>query len=225
MQPTQLHSGSQPALDAPGSERLNPARSYQRHWPDEARDLGCLLMHQQCWCWGQDIRCPDGNLLLSYGFERSRPEHRSAGSSRYTLRLPSATVRLWGFGVVYEQGGVGAVYLNRYGFRPAYSALSFDEHTVWKPDDVIGFSLPESLNAVRAATALANSLLLWIAAYEEHVLRFPGLTYRRETLRNWHEPAILPQRVPEEWRNLARRAGQVVEEHKPDTPYGSSVHR
>jgi hypothetical protein len=57
---------------------------------------------------------------------------------------------------------------------------------------------------------LTQSLLLWIASYEEDILRYPGLFYRRKALQDWHEPAILPERVPEEWRDLAQAAEGIV---------------
>ena len=179
-------------------------------WPSEPCGFGRLLMHQQCWCWGQDIRSTEGNLLVSRGFERSRPMERTMGSTRYALRLPDATVWLWGFGIVYEDRPGGAIYLNRFSFRPTYSERPFGGENVWSPAEVMGFSAPRSFSALDAAAMLTESLLLWIASYEDDILLCPGVSYRRATLWNWHEPSILPESAPAEWRNLARIADRIV---------------
>jgi hypothetical protein len=163
--------------------------------------------------------------LLSYGFEHARPEQPAAGSSRYTLRLPSETVHLWGFGIVYEESANGAIYLNRFSFRPVYSDRSFDAQAVWRPDEIGGFSVPESPDTIRATVVLTKALLLWIGAYEEHVLSRLGLCHRQATLWDWREPAILPGRMPAEWRSLAHRTSQVVEEQRLDTVYESATQR
>ena len=43
-------------------------------------------MSQQLWCWGRDIKSPQGNLLMNYGFERHRESGKgSSGSSCYRL--------------------------------------------------------------------------------------------------------------------------------------------
>ena len=47
---------------------------------------GKLLLDQQCWCWGQDIRHPDGNLLLTHGFVRERHES-DKDLSRYRIEV------------------------------------------------------------------------------------------------------------------------------------------
>ena len=180
-------------------------------WPADPWKMGQLLMHQQCWCWGQDIRSVAGNVLLSNGFQRSRPPDRSLGSTRYALRLPTAALWLWGFGVVYEDRAYGAIYLNRYSFRPAYSERPFRENDMWNPQQVADSFTPSPLSARDAAAVLTGSLLLWIASYEEGILQCAGLSYRRATLLNWHEPAILPECVPAEWKALARSVEWIVD--------------
>lgn len=48
---------------------------------------GAELMHQQCCCWGQNVRRPEGTLLIEYGFQRSSSPEGISGSSRYWLEL------------------------------------------------------------------------------------------------------------------------------------------
>ncbi|HVF09872.1 MAG TPA: hypothetical protein VNA16_03670 [Abditibacteriaceae bacterium] len=62
-----------------------------------ARALGKRLLAQQCWCWGQDVRYVEGNLLLRYGFERRRAPQWQSGATTYLLRhLPDRVIALWG---------------------------------------------------------------------------------------------------------------------------------
>src|SRR5689334_2275112 len=82
---------------------------------------GAALFHQQMWCWGCDIRRPEGNLLLMYGFERERPPEGVHGSSSYFLHTPTERgIRLWGFGLFFTQQGQGSLFLQRYGFAPRW---------------------------------------------------------------------------------------------------------
>ena len=55
---------------------------------------GKLLLDQQCWCWGQDIRHPEGNLLLTHGFVRERHDTEK-DLSRYTLLPPAPSSQSW----------------------------------------------------------------------------------------------------------------------------------
>ena len=61
-----------------GSKTVLPARVRRR---------GEAVLHQQCWCWGQDIRRVAGNLLLDNGFDKHRPLDGKEGSSAYRLNL------------------------------------------------------------------------------------------------------------------------------------------
>ncbi len=76
-----------------------------RRW---MRNQGTVLLNQQIWCWGQDIRHREGNLLLAYGFRRHRPPANTHGSSCYELQVNEQTaIRLWGFGFFYEHHELG----------------------------------------------------------------------------------------------------------------------
>jgi hypothetical protein len=153
-----------------------------------------LLLHQQCWQWGQDIRRPEGNLLLAYGLERMRPPAGIAGSSTYFVGVAGGWIRLWGFGLVYAQNG-RAVYLHRYQFEPLLVDPSAAREPIWTPDLLrpIGGWDPQT----------GAKALVWIANYERWVLREFGLSYRRSVLWNWHEPAVLPEQLPAAWETLA----------------------
>lgn len=174
-------------------------------WPDQFRPWCQVLLHQQCWCWGQDIRHPEGNLLLAYGFQRVRPPASIQGSTRYQVRISArSTVTLWGFGLYYARCGRGGVFLNRYECIPRFCHMAGFLENVWTKD-----ALPFSCSAQCASFGdpdvnyLVAKAVEWVASYEDWVIGNFGVAYRRAVLKEWHEAALLPERVPEEWRRLA----------------------
>ncbi len=40
-----------------------------------SRRCGAELFNQQVWCWGQDIRYPEKNLLLTYNINKEKALH------------------------------------------------------------------------------------------------------------------------------------------------------
>lgn len=145
------------------------------------------MLDQQCWCWGLDIRHPDGNLLLTHGFVRER-HTTEKDLSRYSA--PPAT--LWAFGLLYD-----GLWMLRKDFkvRLAASELAPDIWTVrdaqihYPATEAEGELLREKLRAA----------CLWIAAYEETI----PLAWRAETLRRWEKKSVPAREQPERWRTLA----------------------
>ncbi len=172
---------------------------------------GAELMHQQCWCWGQDVRRPEGNLLLQYGFERSRPPAEIGGSSRYTLHLDGARIVLWGFGVGYAVEGCGWIYVNRYCFVPRWMHEFASIEPVWRAEQLASRRRPFTRREIRRSRRLLQSLMRWIASYERWVETKCGAHYRVRTLAAWNRASIEPCRMAAEWELLARH----VEEPPP----------
>ena len=101
--------------------------------PSSLQKRGKVLLNQQCWLWGQDVRRPEGNLLLERGFERLRPPEEAGGATQYTLFLTNdLRVRLWGFGMYF--GGVQGVYVNRYEFVPRSASFAYE----WQTAETMG---------------------------------------------------------------------------------------
>lgn len=172
------------------------------------RKRGRDLLHQQCWQWGQDVRYPEGNVLLAYGFTRERPPREVTGSSQYTLRLTNAQqVRLWGFGLAfgYKQG----IYLNRYEFIPRAIQIS------------AGWQSSESFKKSRKSMdlRLLSSAIQWIADYEAFILNRYGSAYRRQTLRNLEGRKLTPEDLLEEWRSMAAHLRAATQWQSEQTPY------
>ncbi len=172
---------------------------------------GAELLHQQCWCWGQDIRRPSGNLLLDYGFLRNRPPEGERGSSCYRLRRDGVTVRLWGFGVCYSRPACGGIYLNRYCFVPRWIADEGMLDSVWQDLQLDNLRRPETRRQIRRSRRLLQSFMRWVAGYERWVEASQGPGYRPWTLREWTRTSIPAARMSLEWELLARH----VEEPPP----------
>jgi hypothetical protein len=155
---------------------------------------GCLLLNQQCWLWGQDVRRAEGNLLLAHGFERLRAKNGSSASSQYTLSLGTGRcVRLWGFGLFYGDA-VQGIYLNRFEFLPRVVALDGDR---WYESSELQELDPAG------DTVLLREVLGWIAGYERWVLAQYGVGYREACARGWKKRPVLPEALPVAWEELA----------------------
>jgi hypothetical protein len=174
------------------------------HWPRDFWQLGKFLLHQQCWCWGRDVRCPQGNLLMAYGFDRQRPERPEMGSSRYVLARPEEPeLYLWAFGMLVRQPGEGGIYVGRYCFVPGWVPDGMPLHRAWRGESFALQRPPDTRHQIRVSRQLLRWTLRFLAGYEEWVLREQGVAWRRESLREWHEPSILPERLGEEWRRMS----------------------
>lgn len=172
-------------------------------WPSDYWKLGALLLHQQCWQWGRDIRSPHGNLLLAAGFERTRPPAGLPAGSRYVrLETGAPVIYLWAFGLFAFLPEEGGIYINRYCFVPRWVPEAEAALAPWKPEVFEGCGPALTHRQIRTSKFLLRYVLTAMAEYEEDIVARHGIAYRRESLREWHEPAILPERMPIEWRRM-----------------------
>lgn len=140
-------------------------------WPTGSRRQGTVLLHQQCWCWGKDILCSTGNLLLAHGFTQYRPPEDSKGSTRYQLALSSIlSLYLWGFGLCVRDSQKGAIYLNRYHFAPLWAPDRDLSPDYCRPDQMTRFQSPATAEEEAHSYFLAAVAFIWIAEYETKLL-------------------------------------------------------
>lgn len=195
------------ALVAPPSRRPGPLLL-----PARVRRRGESLMHQQCWCWGQDIRRHEGNLLLAHGFSRVRPVEARQGSSRYTLTLaPGRRLTVWGWGLLVADLGLGAVLIGRYAFGPRYSddwRIGRDAHV---PADLSSLAVPWAADHWRRAGALLGLAFRWTADYERWVAATAGAAYRDAVLTAWGHGRDRAETLPSAWHRLAVECEAVVQ--------------
>lgn len=177
--------------------------------PDELAKRGEMLLHQQCWCWGADIRRPEGNLLLEYGFSRERPPVAASGSTHYWKHLGGATIHLWGFGVLWEQPG-GACYVNRYLFQPVLVTLDLLKEDIWSPGPFR--AEPAMSSPDHRLIVQLSSICGFAAAYEHWVEREAGAEYRARILRDWDQTAVPASQFGAAWRDLADQLLRLAED-------------
>jgi len=167
-------------------------------------EVGQPLLHQQCWCWGWDIRRPAGNLLLQRGFRRRRPVDPNQGSSDYRLRGHGYTMGLWGFGVYQERPGTGGVFIGRYADGPRFSDAALPRDGIFLPGDMPSMTGPEPLADSAQACHRFALLLDWIARYECWVQAIEGPAHRAAAVTAWGDKAVVPaDRMADSWRGLA----------------------
>jgi len=185
-------------------------------WPGCFWKLGALLMHQQCWHFGRDVRSPHGNLLVAAGFSRTPPPEPVKGSTRY-LRQPGdePSLCLWAFGALACSPGDGGIFISRYDLIPRWVEDAEAGMACWQAESFANCRIVATRRQIRAARRLLRFTFRFFASYEAGVIERYGLDYRREALREWRFPAILPSRLPDEWRRLSW--------HIPEPPPQSKV--
>ncbi|MBM3757335.1 MAG: hypothetical protein FJW38_25535 [Acidobacteria bacterium] len=173
-------------------------------WPDCFWKLGALLMHQQCWHFGRDILSPHGNLLVAAGFDRTPPPDSEKGNSRYLRQcVGEPSLCLWAFGSMVFLPGDGGIFIGRYSLVPRWVGDPQAALASWNASRFATLEPVVTRRRIRAARRLMRFAFLAFASYEEEVIDRYGLDYRRTILRGWSHPAILPARLPEEWRRLS----------------------
>jgi hypothetical protein len=182
---------------------ISPSQCDQGYW-----SLGAFLMQQQCWCWGQDVKAGQENLLLAAGFQRTRPS--AEGSCRYCLSEGDTKLYLWRFGLAYACATGHAIYINRRCIVPRWIEDAELLESVWHPWPLSKLYPPSPIRRRKQARRMLQSLLRRIARYEAGVLETYGVAYRRRNLRHRPFTAILPERMPHEWYELSW--------HIPDLP-------
>ena len=76
---------------------LSYETSFYFHTLMKAKKFVEILLHQQLWCFGKDIKVPNKNLLVNYGFKQVRLPKEITGSTNYICRTSEATLVLWAF--------------------------------------------------------------------------------------------------------------------------------
>lgn len=172
--------------------------------PAAVRKTGGVLLNQQCWCWGRDIRYAAGNLLLRYGFERYRVPEGKQGSSVYTAELAAGcAVVVWGWGLWWSDGGAQSVYLPRQTLRPSLMNVSSPPSSVWSLADLPPCHAPRSCQDWRRVRELLHTNALWISRYESWVIEAVGLPYRAECVAGWRKTRIAAEQMTQHWQELA----------------------
>ncbi len=182
--------------------------SYWISYPTEYKKQIKPLLHQQMWLFGQDILCPEGNLLYHYQFTHQPAEKR--GGSMYTRWEENLQIVLWGWGIWFGQVENGAIFVNRYKAKPQFTAVPILNQTIHQPEDLPRLVHRVGMKAeVQTMRRLWSDLLLWLAGYEAWVLETVGAAWRQAALKAFNhaitKPAAVAQ-LPTLWQTLAEQS-------------------
>ena len=152
----------------------------------KTRKLGSSLLDQQLWCFGYDIRRPEGNLLLEYGFTRHRPPEGKRGSNCYIFcPQPSCQIGLWGSGLFYGDAQIGGIFLKRYQFQPKLTASAVLSANSIAQAEIPTAHTPRTPDEAERAGSLAVAALRWLSHYEQWIQVNVGVSYRQYCIDRW----------------------------------------
>ena len=162
------------------------------------------LLDQQLWCFGYDIRRPEGNLLVECDCQRLSAPESSDCSSCYRADLASgARLTLRGFGMLCEESDRShGAFIHRDGFRISWLS-SEPASPPWSLSDLPRHaSVPR--HALEQVARLVSRAASWIADYEVEISDRLGVEYRSRALEARDKPAAIdPADLPSAWRSLA----------------------
>lgn len=170
----------------------------------KTRKLGRSLLDQQMWCWGQDVRRPEGNLLLAYGF--TRYHCFEAKRSSYLLApTPDCQIALWGFGMFYGDAPMGGLFLKRYEFQPKLTASAHLPSSCIAQAEAPPAHKPRTPDEAARTRNLAAAALRWISHYEQWIALNVGVNYRQHCIDKWRQSkqSVPAEAVATTWQELA----------------------
>ena len=210
MKPLQTTEDSTPTLAATRRVWMTLSGDYKKR--------GAALLHQQCWCWGYDVRRQvageRANLLVELGFERVPPPDGVHGATTYRLRQSDgSTVTLWGFGLCFGDEA-GGIFVSRFAFWPRLGATAAPERA-FAAKHLASFRAARRLDECERALDYFGRALHWIAHYEQLAADVAGASHRAAALEAWSRgvashKAMAPDTLAQTWRELAAQTGQVA---------------
>jgi len=150
-------------------------------------------MDAQCWLWGQDIRFPDGNLLVGYGMRRCDWEDSEHGT-HYRRDDGDLSVVLWSGGMLLA-GMDSSVVIARHGLFPRLlpGLGSTDASLDPRNEARQASSIPLGLDDPRA-----TEVFRWIRDYEAWVVGKVGEGWRALCALRWLEAEEVARRLSAE---------------------------
>ena len=182
-------------------------------FPSQIRKLGVALLNQQLWLFGCDVRRKEGNLLVDYGFDRTRPPEGVRGASQYAKPQPNGELMiLWGFGLYLESACGQGLFLKRHQFSPRL--MSRPEH-VWSAKALPQKRPPKCVEDCLILKNLMCKACQLLAEYETWVLQTAGMKYRQGNLDKWGLKTICqPHETADRWKQLAQSCAELTIKQK-----------
>lgn len=180
----------------------------------EFREQATGLLSQQIWCFGRDIKRKAGNWLVERGFRRiPPPTEREDCSSAYSLDLEGGKrIVLRGYGVFIGNQTFGALFIERFTFRPRVAPAATFTCVPWTREELPMLRDPSAEESPRAKLLLLE-LIDWFIDYEFETTAQLGTTYRRRTLKSWRDGdrwSVAATDMVALWRKLSLSIGDGI---------------
>lgn len=182
-------------------------------FPGDFKKRGAALLHQQCWCFGFDVRRKvhgtRANLLLELGFDRVPPPEGKLGATTYQWHGDEGTtVTLWGFGMCFgdEHGGI---FVSRFAFWPRIGPVAAPPQA-YSPAHLNDFRASRRLDECNSALGYFAKALLWLADYERQVALVAGQTHREQALTAWRHGVSKANETPNHWETLSQQSHELA---------------
>ena len=190
--------------------------SFYFHTLMKAKKFVEILLHQQLWFFGNDIKIPNKNLLVNYGFKPFRPPNQISGSTNYIYRAGDATLVLWGFGVFFSEGNDKGIYIGRYNFYPMLIKDEPINFPIWAASHLPEMKFPKSVEEWEYSFRLISEFFEWIASYELWANWIMGSSYRESYLKGWDQSIVSGDEMSWAWNKVADFFSQHLEfQEKP----------
>ncbi|AXJ01862.1 hypothetical protein CYPRO_2620 [Cyclonatronum proteinivorum] len=160
------------------------------------------LFHQQCWCWGADIRNGNPNYLLQYGFTKSPRPCPDCGSSRYTLLRDGLQIHLWAFGALWQSGNKTALCLKRYDRQPSLFTGEISPDCIHEVSEFEGHMQRIPRSSLPLYHAEFAEFISFMVSYEAFIRQHAPAGYRNRCLKGWPHKCMEGSRMEAAWRDL-----------------------
>ncbi|MBM3969335.1 MAG: hypothetical protein FJ302_05665 [Planctomycetes bacterium] len=173
------------------------------------------LFDQQLWCWGEDVKRPNGNLLVACGFERiPPPKGQEQFGSMYSRRIRrGGRIVLRGWGLLISDRKHGAILLKRYGFTPELLSGEEIPTQLWDTSDLPKLISPQSDVDVSRVLFLLSAACRWVVSYETWLRLRIGMKHRETSIEHWKKMKktnFSCDEVDRLWRLLAKRLEEAA---------------
>ena len=176
--------------------------------PNHAQQTARMLIDQQMWCWGCDVRRTEGNLLSLYGADK-RPSPDPRYHSAYLVQIEeTAVVNLWSWGLWIACPDRGSLFIGRSRFHVGYIRDAILMPDAWRKRDLPLTELKLDSNDFTRARDLLATALRWIGGYEAWLSTVLASDYRDQALAKWpqrkrYKGGIPASEMAECWFKLA----------------------
>jgi len=180
----------------------------QLNIPNQAQQTARMLIDQQMWCWGCDVRRDKGNLLALYGADK-RPSPNPRYHSAYVFQLDDTThINLWGWGLWIACPSLGSLFIARSRFKIHYTSEFIAAPDAWCKRDLPSLRVTKDSNEIANANILLAKAMYWIGSYEAWVTTQVSSDYREQILTKWpqrrkHKGGIPVATMADTWFQLS----------------------